>query len=89
MRRKIERSTAVRSNNNTILMVLFVVCTFIMVTAGIAAIMVLADTGVKSFVMYQDQYDIQNECIAELVSNGIPRKDITRTENGCAFNIGE
>jgi len=89
MRRKIERSTAVRSNNNTILMVLFVVCTSIMVTAGIATIMVLADTGVKSFVMYQDQYAIQNECIAELVSNGIPRKDITRTENGCAFNIGE
>ena len=89
MRRKIERSTKVRNNNNTILMVLFVVCTSIMVTAGIAAIMVLADTGVKSFVAYQDQYDIQNECIAELISNGIPRKDISRTENGCAFNIGE
>jgi len=89
MRRKIERSNKVRTNNNTILMVLFIGCMTIMVVAGIAAILVLADTGVKSFVMYQDQYDIQNECIADLISNGIPRKDISRTDEGCAFNIGE
>jgi len=89
MRRKIERSTKVKGSNNTILMVLFLTCMTIMITAGIAAIVILADTGIKSFVSYQDQYDIQNECIADLVSNGIPRKDITRTENGCAFNIGE
>ena len=89
MRRKIERSSKVRNNNNTILMVLFVMCTVIMVASGITLITILADKGVESFVMYQDQYDIQNECIADLVSNGIPRKDISRTENGCAFNIGE
>jgi len=89
MRRKIERSNTVRSNNNTILMVLFVGCTAIMVTVGIAAIVVLASEGVKTFTMERAQYELQNACIADLVSNGIPRKDISRTDEGCAFNIGE
>ena len=85
MKRKTDRPY----NNNLIMMVLLVITTAIILVAGGLSIVVLADKGIQSFVGYQDQYDLQNECIAELISNGIPRKDISRTDEGCSFNIGE
>jgi len=89
MRRKLERSASIGNNNNTINMVLLITCAVIVSTVVLFSLSILMDKGVNSFVQYQDQYDIQNECIADLVGNGIPRKDITRQENGCSYNIGE
>jgi len=84
MRRKSNRPF----NNNLIMLVLLVITTAIILVAGGLSIIVLADKGIQSFVGYQDQYDVQNECIADLISNGIPRSDIQRTETGCSFTIG-
>ena len=42
---------------------------------------------VTTFQEYKENWDIQNECIAELISEGVERRDINRHLDGCTITV--
>jgi hypothetical protein len=59
----------------------------VLVVVAVYSVVSLWVAVIDNYTLMKTIHDSENVCIAELVSKGIPRRDIVRTDGTCAFVI--